>query len=213
VARVWTEAQKAALSAKFKGRRNPWNTARNRHYLKGVPLSEEHRKRVARALRRVRHTTHPVWNKGLTKETSPSLMRMAETLSNNTKGVPRPHISDKQGARRFWFYGKGFKLKMRSRWEVAYAAFLDSKGIQWLYEAFTFVMDRFSYTPDFYLPKQKKFQEIKGYLSPNAKEKHDKLVLHFGCELEVLGQAELCVLGVLTAKGKVVMPSCSLKRK
>ena len=62
------------------------------------------------------------------------------------------------------------------------------------------------YTPDFYLTRQRQFREIKGFISPESAKKYKRFVVHFGCELDVLREAELRVLGVLTAKGKVVLP-------
>jgi len=65
-------------------------------------------------------------------------------------------------------YGKIF---MRSSWEIAYAKYLDKKGIKWLYEPKTFNLGEMTYTPDFYLPEKDLYIEIKGYWRADAKVK------------------------------------------
>lgn len=68
-----------------------------------------------------------------------------------------------------WQTYKGHK--MRSSWEVAYAKYLDKNNIKWLYESKTFDLGNTTYTPDFYLPKENKYIEIKGYWRQDALKK------------------------------------------
>jgi len=63
------------------------------------------------------------------------------------------------------------KILMRSSWEMAYAKYLDKLGIKWLYESKTFDLGDCTYTPDFYLPEQNKYIEIKGWWRNNDKRK------------------------------------------
>lgn len=156
--------------------------------------------RVVRRYRRV----HPIWNKGLTKKTHPSLLRMAKSLSLALKGIPRPFVSSKQGTRRFWFYGLDRRLKMRSRWEVAYAHWLESRGISWAYEPVTFVANKFSYTPDFYIFGKESFVELKGWKNSLWDEKISALRTRWGCRLEVLDGKALQNLGILDEHNRVM---------
>jgi len=77
-------------------------------------------------------------------------------------------------------YGKGDyynsplqgRIWMRSTYELAYAKYLDSRRILWKYEHKTFSLSNgTSYTPDFFLVKNKKYREIKGYMRPDARIK------------------------------------------
>lgn len=65
---------------------------------------------------------------------------------------------------------KGYYL--RSSWELEYAKYLDSKGVNWSYEPKRFTLsDGRTYTPDFYLIDEDKYIEIKGYWYEKAKQK------------------------------------------
>ena len=65
---------------------------------------------------------------------------------------------------------KGFT--MRSSWEYEYAKYLDNLGIKWEYEQKRFKLSSGKlYIPDFYLPDQDKYVEIKGHWFPKAIEK------------------------------------------
>jgi len=52
---------------------------------------------------------------------------------------------------------------MKSSWESKYAEYLDKNNIKWLYESKTFNLGDCTYTPDFYLPKQDLYIEVKGW--------------------------------------------------
>src|SRR3989338_10902783 len=51
-----------------------------------------------------------------------------------------------------------------SRWEANYARILNYLGIKWEYEPKTFNLEVQNYTPDFYLPNENKYIEIKNFL-------------------------------------------------
>lgn len=60
---------------------------------------------------------------------------------------------------------KGYKF--RSRLEARWAVFFDTAGIAWEYEPEGYVLsDGRKYLPDFYLPRQKTYVEVKG-VSPS----------------------------------------------
>ena len=63
------------------------------------------------------------------------------------------------------------RIWLRSTWEKRVADYLFQHGIRWTYEAKTFEMGDLTYTPDFYLPDENKYIEVKGWMSPQAKAK------------------------------------------
>ena len=68
--------------------------------------------------------------------------------------------------------GCGWNFWMRSSWEVAFAHWLDHFGIAWEYESKKFCIGKGKYyTPDFYLPDQNEYVELKGWLTDKNKEK------------------------------------------
>jgi hypothetical protein len=67
-----------------------------------------------------------------------------------------------------WYPSKYDKqIEMRSGWEVAFALWLDQGEVEWIYEPRWFNVGKgrwkgVSYTPDFYLPDQGVYIELKG---------------------------------------------------
>jgi len=98
-------------------------------------------------------------------------------------------------------YGNGAyyrKIYMRSSWEIAYAKWLDKNGIEWQYESDTFDLGNTTYTPDFYLPKDNKYIEIKGYWREDAKEKFKLFKkIYSNIKINVLDQKQFEKEGVL----------------
>jgi hypothetical protein len=90
------------------------------------------------------------------------------------------------------------KICFRSSYEKAYAKYLDSGRKDWLYEPCTFDLGNTTYLPDFYLIKDKKFVEIKGYMKESAQK---KINLFRGIypeeKLEVLFKEDLIEMGVI----------------
>lgn len=78
-------------------------------------------------------------------------------------------------------------VNMRSTWEVKFATWLDSKGIDWKYEPTFFALPNGKrYCPDFYVPAHNAYYEIKGWMKREAAEKirlfrelysHESLIL------------------------------------
>lgn len=91
----------------------------------------------------------------------------------------------------------GDVVKMRSGWEVKFAAYLDSLNILWLYEPSGFMLSSgHQYFPDFYLPETNEWREIKGWMSKDSQEKlnlfakeypNEKLIILQGPDLKILG--------------------------
>lgn len=58
----------------------------------------------------------------------------------------------------------------RSNWEANFARILNLQDVKWLYEHQTFqVTETMSYTPDFYLPDEDLFYELKGRMDEKSK--------------------------------------------
>jgi DNA-directed RNA polymerase subunit RPC12/RpoP len=59
-------------------------------------------------------------------------------------------------------------IKYRSSWEVALAKYFDKKGIAFQYEPKSFETPYGFYTPDFYVPAENVYYEVKGYFRDGA---------------------------------------------
>lgn len=86
-------------------------------------------------------------------------------------------------------------IKFRSKLEAEYAEYLDEVGIGWLYESKSFpyldeLGTRRTYTPDFYLPSEDRFVEIKGYEDSSAEYKVE-CVKAVGINIEMIRQEEV----------------------
>lgn len=68
---------------------------------------------------------------------------------------------------------------------------LDNAGIAWQYEPRRFRLSIGTYTPDFYLPEFDIWLEIKGYLRPGEREKHEAFRMETGNTLVLVMQTEL----------------------
>jgi hypothetical protein len=198
-----TDLRVKKISDALVGRAVPWVTGHVGPN-KGRVICQEERLRISKSVRKARRTHSPIWNKGLTKKTHPSLRRMAKALSLSTKGKPRPFLSNRQGRRRFWYYGPFLRIRMRSRWEVAYAHWLDGRKALWIYEGTTFVNDEFSYTPDFYLFETNSFVEVKGWENGSYREKISALRTQWGVDVKILHGEDLQKLGILDEHNRVI---------
>lgn len=66
--------------------------------------------------------------------------------------------------RRFHYRGAA----LRSSWELRCAQALDALGIEWQFECRRFDLGSQTYAPDFYLPADGAFWEVKGYFGPKS---------------------------------------------
>lgn len=86
----------------------------------------------------------------------------------------------------------------RSSWEAAYAKYLDAQNILWYYEIQTFELSgEMTYTPDFFLPQQNKFIEIKGRCWSKESMKFQKFQEEYPFDIEILFKNDLKSLGVI----------------
>lgn len=160
------------------------------------PRTEEHRRKLSES----RLGIEP-WNKGLTKFTNASVM------SNSQKQMGR--VPDYNLYRAHYEGPKG-KILMRSRWEVAYANYLDREGVDWDYEPRYFVIGAGdytgnSYTPDFRLNATNEWIEIKGRMTTENQNKIDRFRACYPDEqLTVLGKSELCQMQIMDKHGRLL---------
>lgn len=114
---------------------------------------------------------------------------LSDALKGKTKSVEhRKKLSEaKQGSKnanfgkkrkhgyRCWYTCPNGKIvSMRSKWEVWYAEYLREHGVDFQYECFTFVLENGrAYTPDFFLPYSDEFIEVKGWLTPEHRDRID----------------------------------------
>ena len=86
-------------------------------------------------------------------------------------------------------------IKLRSKLEAKYASILDDSSIDWYYEPKSFpYLDkkgkRRTYTPDFYLPTEDKYIEVKGFKKVDDEYKVNYL-LNNGINIEMITQDNL----------------------
>lgn len=142
------------------------------------------------------------WNKGLTKDSHPSLASASVKL----KG----HIPD-YNKYRAWYRGRNGKIRMRSKWKVAYAQYLDRTGVEWQYEPKRFYVGKGNwvgecYIPDFWLPKKKLYIEVKGRMSDFNTAKMAAFRTQYPkVKLEVLFGHQLKQLGVVDIHGCAIL--------
>lgn len=115
---------------------------------------------------------------------------------NNHSYGQLPSITSSQG--RWCYYNSPLqsRIRLRSSWELKYAQYLDSKNILWYYEYKTFNLGDTTYTPDFFLIKDKKFIEVKGYMTNNAQIKINRFLEQYNENLEILYKKDLLKLGI-----------------
>lgn len=128
---------------------------------KGRVLSAEHRAKIARAHIGMKHTSQARAKMSVAKTGRRVLppehyQRLAVLFRGREAPYPK---------RRFYYRDVAF----RSSWEMRTAVALDALGVQWLYESKRFDLGRETYCPDFYLPDDDAYWEVKGYYGPKSK--------------------------------------------
>lgn len=120
-------------------------------------------------------------NKNAWEKMTPSKIKTRTLKQRETKimnGTLNPMLNQEHPYSRT----KGGKRKdlnniyFRSAWEANIARYYNFVGIEWQFEPKTFVFQNItrgsvSYTPDFYLPKEDKWVEVKGWMDGKSKTK------------------------------------------
>ncbi len=101
--------------------------------------------------------------------------------------------------RKVWYVQKdGSRICFRSTWEAAVATYFDSQNVEWLYEPISFDLGNCSYIPDFFLPHEGKYIEVKGFWRRGYREKYDLFVkLHPDKPIEVWERLKLTQMGLI----------------
>jgi hypothetical protein len=140
------------------------------------------------------------WNKGKTKETDERIAKASETLSKTQRQqvqdgvyVPRKmgkdarlKLSEEQslrnrGGKSKWFVVNG--IKVQGTWEYKIALKLNEMNISWTKpktnsDIFKYELDgkTKSYAPDFFLPEENIYLEVKGYWWGDDRRKMDAVI-------------------------------------
>lgn len=104
--------------------------------------------------------------------------RSPETVAKMTATMRTPEMRAKMASHTFgkpcrhakhpvFYNGRRF----RSTYEVRVAAALDALGVEWTYEEHRFNLGSSTYAPDFYLPADGVFWEVKGWYGPDSQRK------------------------------------------
>jgi hypothetical protein len=139
-----------------------------------------------------------------------SKQRKGRKLSQEWKNKIRNSMLGKHAGKLNPMFGKSTLTKGRGRrirykniyfrsfYEFAYAKYLDKNKIKWQYEYKRFNLDNCTYCPDFYLPETNEYIEIKGWLTPIAKNKI-KLFrkIYKDLRFKILYKKDLQKIGVL----------------
>ena len=82
-------------------------------------------------------------------------------------------------------------LFFRSRWEANVARVFNFQGKKWVFEPQIFILETTSYTPDFWLPDEKIFVEVKGYMNEISQRKLDEFTkYHPEHTVQIIGREE-----------------------
>lgn len=164
------------------------------------PSKEYARKKIQQAQIRFYQNGGKPWNEGETKYTSEILRNTGRKISKALLGRPLEELWGKERADKFkqamllkmsgsgnHMFGKstphrktGFRKDIghyvRSNWEADFARILNLHKLEYQYEPKTFPLIRkngevLHYTPDFYVPSNNTFYEIKGWMHELDQEK------------------------------------------
>ena len=169
-----------------------------RHY--SNPSKSESRRKIKESRMRFYQNGGKPWNIGLTAENNTKLKLTGEKISKALSGRSLEELWGKERAEKFRkehslrMTGKnnsmfgmpsphrkgGFRKDLnhyvRSSWEADFARILNLHKISYQYEPTTFPLTKtngeiINYTPDFYVPSQNMFYEIKGWMHDADVEK------------------------------------------
>lgn len=113
---------------------------------------------------------------------------------------PSPKSGTSKGG---WYKSKNNgKIWLRSSYELALAKYYDEQNIIWFYEYKKFKLsNEKTYYPDFYLPIENRYVEVKGYMRPDAKIKIDMFKKEYiSIKLDIYYYDDLIKLGCEISK-------------
>lgn len=164
---------------------------------KGRIPTEETREKMSKVLKGRKHS----------QETKDKISFRLKGKYTGVLGSRYGKVPPKFGKYGSWYKKyTGEEVWMRSGWEIKYADYLTSKGIEWEYEAKTFPVSFASivqegetlngtYTPDFYVNGE--WYEVKGYWRDDAKAKFEAFKEQYPDEkITLLMKDDLKALGI-----------------
>ncbi len=203
-----TEEERAAVSEKqsaaLKGKPYSPEHLANLRISRAKPRSAAYRKKLGAA-----HKGVPSWNKGIKGSvpgfSSDPVIEAERRRKIGLGNLGKPRSNANYNA---WYKGPSGKILMRSSYEVAFAHWCDKKDIIWEFEPRWFYVGKgdwngLTYTPDFYLPAQGSFVEIKGFMRDENVRKLAKFAELYPQIMKrwiLLKQEGLQALGVLPGK-------------
>jgi hypothetical protein len=158
-----TAESKALMSARMKESRAKETPEVRSARLRGRVLSAETRAKISASHMGIKHTPESRAKISATKQRNPAVVspERRAALSAQFRGRPAQYPK-----RRFYYKDVAF----RSSWEVVAAKAMDALGITWEYESKRFDLGTQTYAPDFYLPDDGAFWEVKGYFGPKSQK-------------------------------------------
>lgn len=169
-----SDAAKAKKSAALKGRpKPPGFGAVLSAKLTGVPRTAETVAKMRASMRRP---------------------EMRALMASHVKGKPARHLKHPVS-----YNG----IRMKSTYEVRVARALDALGVPWEYEPKRFNCGAFTYAPDFYLPDDGAFWEVKGWYGPNSRRAVEAFRHQYAdVPLVLMGLSAVQMLEAASAHGK-----------
>lgn len=166
---VRTDSQNEKLSESLRKKyESGWN-----------PNTEEHREKLSQQMK-------SRWSDG-------TMAEKTKETSLRKYGVYHHTQRDEyvKAAAKFSFAKQGYRddlrIYFRSSWEANFARYLNFLGKSWVYEPRQFLLSSgISYIPDFYLPSEEIYYEIKGAWVGKAKEKVRLAIEEYGIKLIVI---------------------------
>lgn len=185
------------------------HSERCKQYYIDHPLTEEERKTRAEYILKY-YREHPearkIHSKLMTICNPASNPDVAKKISDSMKewhannSLP---VGCGQCCGRYFRSINGNNVWLRSSYETRYAGILNLLNIEWDYELHTFRLpiSNSSYKPDFYIPKYNVFVEVKGYISPENRQKmiefynaypNETLLMVYGENIDDIEHEILC---------------------
>lgn len=151
--------------------------------------------------KRTKGKNNPFYGK---KHTKDSLIKMSSIQKKIARKGKACNFYGKvyHGKGQWYTNNQDKKFWMRSSWEVKFATYLDKQNIQYEYEhkAYDLIINNqeCSYRPDFYLIKENRYIEVKGYWRDDAKIKFESFKEQYPqISITLYMEPELKQLGIL----------------
>ena len=144
----------------------------------GKKHNEEFRKNISERAKRQWADPNHSWGSNEWRESTAK--RASEMMQARMQQNPGAIYTRGKGGKRHDLGGQYF----RSSWEANYARYLNFMGVRWEYEPKIFYFENIkrgtlSYTPDFYLPTEDRWVEVKGWLTKKATTAMKRFIKRF----------------------------------